>query len=280
MTVSITIHDPTQAEAAALAVYFGAIAGDATAKFTDEQLQTLWQAKPFPEPKPDPVHEIIRGAANERQEVGQVDPDAVRTREVIKTVDLPDSGIPAGTSNISLDLAADDPLDAASIFGAQKTPDVPNPPAGAVTVDGQPSAPAPTVASPPVGGIECDVKGMPWDQRIHAGTKRKNADGSWSKRKGVAQLTVDHVEAQIKATLAAPGAAAAGAPNVPMPPDPGRAFGDFMAECSQWVAARKLTQADVVAACNSNGIATVNLMSLRPDLIPAVRAMLVSRMPA
>lgn len=33
--------------------------------------------------------------------------------------------------------------------------------------------------------VELDKNGIPWDERIHAGTKRKNADGSWSLKKGV-----------------------------------------------------------------------------------------------
>lgn len=33
--------------------------------------------------------------------------------------------------------------------------------------------------------VELDKNGIPWDERIHAGTKRKNADQTWSMKKGV-----------------------------------------------------------------------------------------------
>lgn len=36
-----------------------------------------------------------------------------------------------------------------------------------------------------VTSVELDKNGIPWDERIHAGTKRKNADGTWSMKKGV-----------------------------------------------------------------------------------------------
>lgn len=294
MTVSITIHDPTPDEARALAVYFGAVAGDATSKYTTEELETILHFRPDSDATPakpngDPVHEVIHGAVRERQEVGTLIPGAERKVEpYIKSVDAPDVGM-----SISLDLATgrassgDEGYDAASIFGGQKIPadfkqviDVPNPPAGAVTAAGQPSAPVPTAVVPSAGGIEIDSKGMPWDTRIHSSTKAKNADNSWRKRKGVAPQTIEVVEAQLKTAMAAPTAM-----TIPPVPEPGAVagtpvpdFASFMFDVSQWVATKQLTTGDVVAACNSVGIATANLVALRPDLIPAIRVALQTRM--
>lgn len=47
--------------------------------------------------------------------------------------------------------------------------------------------------------VELDSKGVPWDERIHASTKTQNADGSWKKRRGVNDLTVKEVEAELLA---------------------------------------------------------------------------------
>jgi hypothetical protein len=60
-----------------------------------------------------------------------------------------------------------------------------------------------------VAGVEVDVTGLPWDARIHAGTKRQNADGKWTAKKGVHEETVRVVTEQLRANMAAP---------VPAPP--------------------------------------------------------------
>lgn len=72
--------------------------------------------------------------------------------------------------------------------------------------------------------VELDKNGIPWDERIHAGTKRKNADGTWSLKKGVdkelaAQIIAEYQSAP--ATTTVPAAPAAPAkPGVPTPPAP------------------------------------------------------------
>lgn len=77
--------------------------------------------------------------------------------------------------------------------------------------------------------VELDKKGIPWDERIHAGTKRKNADGTWSLKKGVdkelaAQIIAEYQSAapSAPATTTAPTAPAAPAtptkPGVPATP--------------------------------------------------------------
>lgn len=56
----------------------------------------------------------------------------------------------------------------------------------------------PTNDTPPA----TDKNGLPWDERIHAGTKALNADGTWKKRRGVDDATVAVVTAEL--TGAAP----------------------------------------------------------------------------
>ena len=62
-------------------------------------------------------------------------------------------------------------------------------------------------------GIELDAKGLPWDERIHSSNKAKKADGSWHKRKGLADGVFEQVEAELRAQYPnVPNAGAASAP--------------------------------------------------------------------
>lgn len=84
------------------------------------------------------------------------------------------------------------------------TPTVPAPPAPTAA----PSISAPIAApSTPASGVELDKHGLPWDGRIHAGTKRKNADQSWTAKRGVDPALVAQVEAELRQVMGAPGAA-------------------------------------------------------------------------
>lgn len=62
----------------------------------------------------------------------------------------------------------------------------------------EPQDDEPTNATPPA----TDKNGLPWDERIHAGTKSLNTDGTWKKRRGVDDATVAAVTAEL--TGAAP----------------------------------------------------------------------------
>jgi hypothetical protein len=69
--------------------------------------------------------------------------------------------------------------------------------------------------------VELDKNGIPWDERIHAGTKRKNADGTWSLKKGVDKELAAQIIAEYQS--AAPAApekpsAAPAAPSAPAKP--------------------------------------------------------------
>ena len=82
-----------------------------------------------------------------------------------------------------------------------------------------------TEAGVSVTTVELDKNGIPWDERIHAGTKRKNADGTWSLKKGVdkdlaAQIIAEYQSAA-PATTTVPAAPAAPAkPGIPTPTAP------------------------------------------------------------
>jgi hypothetical protein len=60
-----------------------------------------------------------------------------------------------------------------------------------------------------------DKDGLPWDERIHAGTKNTNADGSWKKKRGATPELIAQVEAELRA-----GQGAQPMPAVPPAPQP------------------------------------------------------------
>lgn len=74
-----------------------------------------------------------------------------------------------------------------------------------------PAAPAAPPTAPPAASGERDSKGMPWDGRIHSSSKAKVADGSWRYKRGVDAAVIAPIEAEIRATLAAPAVAVGGA---------------------------------------------------------------------
>lgn len=90
-------------------------------------------------------------------------------------------------------------------------------------VDGTTTTIEQTETEATVTTVELDKNGIPWDERIHAGTKRKNADGTWSLKKGVdkelvAQIIAEYqVAAPTTTTVPAPPAAPA-KPGVPPAP--------------------------------------------------------------
>lgn len=96
------------------------------------------------------------------------------------------------------------------------------PPAGAD--NGQAAAPTASPSSAAPAGVETDKNGLPWDKRIHAGKendKKKVADGSWRKRRGVADDLVTQVEAELRQIMAAPGPnASPAAPPAAASPEP------------------------------------------------------------
>lgn len=82
------------------------------------------------------------------------------------------------------------------------TAPVPQPvPGPNVTVTGDVDVEVETVNDAPPA---TDKNGLPWDERIHAGTKALNADGTWKKRRGVDDATVAAVTAELTGAAPAP----------------------------------------------------------------------------
>lgn len=96
------------------------------------------------------------------------------------------------------------------------TAPVPQPvPGPNVTVTGDVDVEVETVNDAPPA---TDKNGLPWDERIHAGTKALNGDGTWKKRRGVDDATVAAVTAEL--TGAAPATTPAPQPEPTPAPAP------------------------------------------------------------
>ena len=115
----------------------------------------------------------------------------------------------SGGAAVPAPLAASIPQTAAAATDA--------PPAPATT------APITTTLGPASLGagaasVELDKNGLPWDERIHAGTKTKLKSGEWKAKKSVDPALVASVEAELRARMAAGNVASPVAPTVPAPP--------------------------------------------------------------
>lgn len=108
-------------------------------------------------------------------------------------------------------------LDPAAAFGgAPVVPLVPSTPPAATGFTAAPPPPAntapitttPGVASsvaPASSGVELDKSGLPWDNRIHAESKGKIADGTWRKKRNLDPTLLATVEAELRQLMGAPG---------------------------------------------------------------------------
>lgn len=189
--------------------------------------------------------------------------------------------------------------------------------AGGTHEHGQPApAPAPGPApqaeqpAPAHDWSMVDKDGLPWDERIHAGTKTKKADGAWKAKPKVDKAYREQIEAELREMAAyrgtaqtpAPGSAPDPAPQaeqtVPAPgpatqqpapeqpaPAPGPApqqpapasgeeitFQGLMQEISDAMTGGQLSDDRVNAAVQNAGVQHIGMLATRPDLLPSVRA--------
>lgn len=177
---------------------------------------------------------------------------------------------------------------------------------------GLPAAPAPAPVASALPGVELDADGLPWDVRINAagegGAKPKNADGRWRKKRGLNDAAlVARVQAELRATLAAP-AAAAGTPPVapvapvaPVPPQPPVAvqpqppvapvapvapagppttFEQLMPRITSAVTGGVIPNSALLQAVTAYQLPNIPALATRPDLVPTVWAYLQACYPA
>jgi hypothetical protein len=156
----------------------------------------------------------------------------------------------------------------------------------------------------PSTSTELDADGLPWDDRIHAGSQTKLAKtGQWKKKRGVEDELVRQVEAELRLLMAVPSPAtpapsvfaesdAAAAFTVPKPSVPPATAPEFappatpsavtpaseirtMAELTKAIIAAGLDmQTDVLPVLQLNGVQSLPLLGARSDLIPTIAAQL------
>jgi len=183
-------------------------------------------------------------------------------------------------------------------------PEAPEAPAVETAAPEAPEAPeAPVAEQPAAPAAELDKDNLPWDGRIHASSKKQNADGRWKKRRGISVEEIQKVEDELKALMAIPAGAAPEAPEAPAaapeapeapttapeaPEAPAAApdapeapaapasspttFPEFLKATSKLIVDKKTTVEAVNAICAKKGIQTMHLVGRREDLIPELWA--------
>ncbi len=163
---------------------------------------------------------------------------------------------------------------------------------------GQMPAPTPGASVPPAAAqtqalapsVETDAAGLPWDARIHAGTKTKNKDQTWKKKPGVDPTTVTQVEAQLRglqgnaaAPSAAPPAQSSAAPAMPAAStaslsDP-QTFEQLMGRTAPAIAAGTIPPNAVQLACLAESVPNVLALHTNAALVAPVWAQLRAAYP-
>lgn len=175
--------------------------------------------------------------------------------------------------------------------------------------------PTSPVAAPPViiSGVKLDGEGLPWDARIHAGTKTMRvSDNTWKLLKGVDKALVEKVKGELRVAMGLamgppattpstltlvpplPPASEAGWPDpppgpavIPGPPVPGPPasppappaadpYPDFVQFCTSNQQSGRLQYQQIVDTCGKYGITQLPMLNARHDLIPTIRAELES----
>jgi hypothetical protein len=109
-----------------------------------------------------------------------------------------------------------------------------------------------------------DSDGMPWDERIHAGSKTVNADGRWKRRKGVDDALYMTVVAEHKGSIGI----ASGCDNSSVADSTIlMTFPEFIKRLTETKAAGTLTDTHVASVMAGNGLVTPMQLSQRPDLL-------------
>ncbi len=151
-------------------------------------------------------------------------------------------------------------------------PPAPEPESDAAVVFAAPT-PEAVVTPTPEADTGLDKNGLPWDTRIHAGTKTKLVTGEWKNKRGIDKDLLASVEAELKGAAPEPvdiQVHAASAPHdkvvTPAPTGAVATFPDLMTA----ITARGLEPAIVNGAVQAVGLASLPLLATRPDLIPDV----------
>jgi hypothetical protein len=164
------------------------------------------------------------------------------------------------------------------------------PPAPTPAAPSAPPAPAaaaaPAPPSTPAGDV--DAAGLPWDERIHSGSRKKNKDGTWAKRRGVQGVLIEKVEKELRARMSnvasiaglppdllAPPAPPAPTGNVVPPPGPpmppqgeGITFARIIEGVQKAMSSGKWTRSTLSVKLAEFGLSSLEDLAGRPDLLP------------
>jgi len=217
-------------------------------------------------------------------------------------------------------------LEAAAAFGGQQgaaplAASIPPTAPASTVAQSAPAPTAPTTTTPgPVSlaagaapaGVELDKHGLPWDNRIHAESKAKIADGTWRKKRNLDPTVLATVEAELRQVMGAPSSplVASTVPSAPTPPlataapdtvslptasvspavvppppapvpaapgaevgqDPRAQFVALIGRASAAIQAGKVTQEEINQACQAVGVPALPLLANRLDLVATVAA--------
>jgi hypothetical protein len=181
---------------------------------------------------------------------------------------------------------------AASTPSVPAIPPVPSAAAPAVPATASPSLPVPpaaapvpsaggSVAAPPAPTNALDKRGLPWDQRIHASTKAKNADGSWRQKRGVDPAEVERVEQSLRELVAIPAVPQPIPPAVPaVPVAQPLTYQALMAKAIEWTSAvpQQISMPQIFEALQTIGVKMLPDLQHRPDLVQPAHDAIVARM--
>lgn len=198
------------------------------------------------------------------------------------------------------------PVPLAPVAGVPVPPAANFPPPAANPVPPGPTATAGEVA-------DLDSTGRRWDDRIDSSNKKKIADGTWQKRRGVDDVTYARIKAEVLGATHTPGAvppapvaavppaplhavdpgvtafggapippppAAASVPPVPVPPPAPAAAAEkpptqlLFERITAQQQSGQIRPDHVKALCQELGLADMSGIFSRPDLIPSLNALL------
>lgn len=118
--------------------------------------------------------------------------------------------------------------------------------------------------------VQLDSTGLPWDSRIHAGTKTFLKAGAWKLKPRVDKELVKTVEQELRDLMAVPTAETTGTATVEADGDAPTTFPTFLKAVSELIAAEKTDLDKVEAVLQANGVRTMAALAARADLIPQV----------
>lgn len=131
---------------------------------------------------------------------------------------------------------------------------------------------AQTSQAPATNGPELDVRGFPWNERIHSRGMSKNDNGSWKYRRQISPKLIKEVEDKYMGIvpIAAPPPPPPPVPVVAEPVAPVITFQSIMEKITGGLTVKKITHDWVHTLLKSKGITSPTLLAMRPDAFQSI----------